>query len=284
MLGNLTLTPDQIDDGNTKLQNAIGVLNRHYWNWDSKTDNYVPSGSYGKQTRVRPPRDIDFIFQLPSDVYHRFQERSGNKQSQLLQEVKEVLAPSNPNTRLRGDGQVVVVPYNTCELEIAPGFLRQGGGYLICDTPNDGRYKWVDPYAEWHALDVADTRANGNVRKLTRILKQWQRYCDVPIKSFHIENLVMETLARLDYAGNDEFWFDWLVRDVLGHMTSRANGAFSMPVTGEIIELGDGWHSKAQSAYASACKACEHEYFNRELDAGDEWQKIFGTMIPRAVT
>jgi hypothetical protein len=233
---------------------------------------------------VRPPRDIDFLFQLPYEVYQRFQQRIGNRQSQLLQEIKDVLAITYPATRIRGDGQVVVVPFNTCELEIAPAFLREGGGYLICDTNDGGRYKWVDPIAELAALDWCDHRFNGNVRKLTCMLKQWQRHCAVPIKSFHIEAIIMETLPQYSYGGNDEYWFDWHVRDVFAHMIQRGNGTFSMPVTGETIQLGDAWLSKAQSAYGRALKACDHERDDQDAAAGDEWQKIFGPMIPRKVS
>lgn len=288
-LGNLALTPEQIADGETKLRGAVVCLNREYWNIGHETLHSVPSGSYAKGTRVRPPRDIDFLFQLPFEVHQRFQQRIGNRQSQLLQEVKDVLAVTNSTTRIRGDGQVVVVPFNTYTLEIAPAFAREGGGYLTCDTNNGGRYKWVDPEAELAALDACDRRFNGNVRKLTRILKQWQRYCDVDIKSFHIEALVMETLPQYSYGGKDEYWFDWLVRDVFAHMTHRANGAFSMPVTGETIQLGDAWLSKALSAYARALKACDYERDDLgapadDAAAGDEWQKIFGAMIPRTVT
>lgn len=288
-LGNLALTPEQIADGEIKLRGAIACLNRDYWDIANNTLHCVPSGSYGKDTRVRPPRDIDFLFQLPFEVYQRFQQRTGNRQSQLLQEVKDVLVASNPATRIRGDGQVVVVPFNTCALEIAPAFAREGGGYIICDTNDGGRYKWVDPDAERAALDSCDRYYNGNVRKLTRLLKQWQRYCDVPIKSFHIEALVMETLPKYTYGGNDEYWFDWLVRDVFAHLIQRANGTFSMPVTGETIHLGDAWLSKAHSAYARALKACAYERDDigspaSDADAGEEWQKMFGTMIPRTVT
>jgi hypothetical protein len=288
LLGALTLTPDQIADGDTKLRGAVDCLNRAYWNVGDETLHSVPSGSYAKGTRVRPPRDIDFLFQLPFEVYQRFQQRSGNRQSQLLQEVKDVLAVTYHATRIRGDGQVVVVPFNSCELEIAPAFAREGGGFLICDTNNGGRYKWVDPAAELATLDAYDRLFNGNVRKLTRMLKQWQRYCDVPIKSFHLEALVMETLPQHDYGGKDEFWFDWLVRDVFAHMTERANGVFSMPVTGEAISLGDAWLSKAQSAHARALKSCDYERNDPgapadDAAAGEEWQKIFGLMVPRTV-
>lgn len=280
LLANLKLTPDQIEDGETKHKGVVASLNRAYWNNSDEFANRLIIGSWGKDTRVRPPRDIDVLFILPVEVYHRFQDRTGNRQSQLLQEVREVLAATYPATNIRGDGQVVVVPFNTYKIEVAPAFHRQGGGFLICDTNDGGCYKHADPLAEVAALDVADRVYNGNVRKLTRILKQWQRHCDVPIKSFHLEALVMEMLATKTYGGADEFWFDWLVRDFFAHMISRATGWFTLPVTGEIIMLGDEWLNRAKTAYARALKACDYERDNYGVLAGEEWQKIFGTEIP----
>ena len=283
-LENLKITEDQTNDGETKHRGVVSCLNRGYWNSSDDAIHRILIGSWGKFTRVRPPRDVDILFVLPVEVYWRFEQRSGNRQSQLLQEVKSWLQPTYPQTDVRGDGQVVVVPFNSCKVEVAPAFQCQGGGYLVCDTHDGGRYKWVHPEAEIAALDGADTALNGNARKLTRILKQWQRHCNVPIKSFQIEALVMEVLPRLIYGGRDEFWFDWLVRDALSHMISRANGWFTMPVTGEVIQLGDAWLSKASSAYGRALRACELEDGNWETLAGDEWQKIFGTMIPTRIS
>lgn len=282
-LENLKITEDQAQDGETKHRGVVSCLNKAYWNSSDETGNRILIGSWGKYTRVRPPRDIDILFVLPVAVYWRFQQRTGNQQSQLLQEVKGWLQATYPQTDMRGDGQVVVVPFNSYKIEVAPAFPREGGGYLICDTNDGGRYKHVDPMAEIAALDAADTRHNGNVRKLTRILKQWQRHCHVPIKSFQIEALVMELLPQLTYGGNDEYWFDWLVRDAFRHMIGRANGWFWMPVTGEVIYLGDEWLSLAESAYARALKACEYEDGNWDALAGDEWRKIFGTMIPMTI-
>jgi hypothetical protein len=225
----------------------------------------------------------DLLFILPFPVYQRFQQRAGNRQSQLLQEVKDYLSQSYPTTRMRGDGQVVVVAFNSYQIEVVPAFIREGGGYLICDTNEGGRYKWVDPIAEISDLHVRDAAHNGNVRKLAQIFKQWQRYCDVPIKSFHLEAMVKAVLRTSAYGGNPEFWFDWLVRDVFASMVGWANGTFQMPVTGEVIGLGDAWLSKATTAYVHALKACDYEQSNQNQAAGDEWQKIFGAMIPQVV-
>ena len=95
--------------------------------------------------------------------------------------------------------------FDTFKVEVAPAFLRQGGGYLICDTNDGGRYKHVDPVAEIAALDAADGTFNENVRKLTRMLKQWQRYCNVPIKSFHLEAMIQEMLPGGPMAATRNF-------------------------------------------------------------------------------
>jgi hypothetical protein len=155
---------------------------------------------------------------------------------------------------------------------------------LICDTNNGGQWKHVDPEGEFAALDAADRQHNGNVRKLTRILKQWQRSCNVPIKSFQLEAMVKELLPTRTYGGKDEFWFDWLVRDAFAHMIGRANGGFWMPgCAREWVPFGDAWLGKAHTAYDRALAACAYEYDNYDVLAGTEWQKIFGTMIPSMV-
>jgi hypothetical protein len=283
-LENIKITADQAEDGETKHKGVVASLNQAYWGSRQETANRILIGSWGKSARVRPPRDVDILFILPVEVYWQFQRRTGNRQSQLLQHMRNVLRVSYPATDIRGDRQVVVVPFNSYGIEVAPAFPCEGGGYLICDTISEGSYKHVDPYAEIAAFNAADVRCNGNVRKLTRILKQWQEYCDVPIKSFHLEEMVKETLPRYFYGGYSEFWFDWLVRDVLAHLISRVNGWFFMPVTGEQIFLGNAWFSKAQTAYQRALRACDYERDNYGILAGDEWQKIFGTMIPSLVS
>ena len=280
LLSNLNLTEDQLADGPTKIKGVAGTLSRAYWNTSDGMANTVLIGSWAKHTWVRPPRDIDCHFVLPIEVYHRFEQRQGNRQSQLLQEVRAVLAATYPLTDISGDRHVVVIRFSTYTVEVAPAFHRQGGGYLVCDTTGTGRYKHVDPAAELTALSSEDSRYNGNVRKLSRMLKQWQRVCNVPIKSFHIEAAVKGALATVSYGGSDEFWFDWLVRDTFGHLLNCKNGTFSMPGTGELIAVGDAWVSRAESAYARAVRACEFERANDDYLAGAEWQKIFGTEIP----
>ncbi len=205
-LGNLAITPVQREDADTKQSGVRACLNRSYWGVSSGTANSLLIGSWGKQTQVRPPRDVDVTFLLPAEVYHRFQARSGNKQSQLLQEIKDILTGTYSTTRMRADGQVVMVPFNSTAIEVAIGFRCNDGNIIICDTNDGGRYKTSTAEAEAVELNAIDSKYNGNARALIRMVKQWQRERNVPLKSFQIERLAIEFIQTWAYSYQDVFW------------------------------------------------------------------------------
>jgi hypothetical protein len=280
----LDLTDQQRQEGHKAQAGLRACLNRHYWGTSSETANSILIGSWGKDTRVRPPRDIDVLFLLPSQVYWQFEQRLGNRQSQLLQEAKTVLLRSYPRTTIRADGQVVVVPFSAVQIEVSLGFKCQDGSIIVCDTHNEGFYKRSTSLAEAADLDTIDTTLYGNVRNLVRMMKQWQRERNIELKSFQIERLAIEFLNSWTYRYRDVFYYDWMVRDFLAYLISRANGYVVMPGTAEIAPLGCDWLSRVQTAYRHSVEACNHEHDNYEALAGTSWQEIFGTAIPILVS
>jgi hypothetical protein len=280
---NVALTPSQRLDGQTKRSGVVGCLNRHYYGFTSGSDNSFLVGSWGKDTAVRPPRDVDMCFVLPVEVYHRLQGHVGNRQSALLQEVKAVLAGTYPDTDMRGDGQVIVVQFDTYCVEVLPAFLLQNRRYWICNTHNGGSYKTTDPSAEVDFVDAVDKTNNHNLRPLIRMLKAWQATCLVPIKSFQLELLAADFIGNSPWRLNDFFYFDWITRDFFAYLYHQANSSVVVPGTNEMIYLGNDWQSRAETAYYRAEKACRYEKINFVQAAGEEWQKIFGQQIPRTV-
>jgi hypothetical protein len=278
---NLSLTSRQYLDGMTKSAGVVNCLNRHYYNSTSDTDHSFVIGSWGKQTATRPPRDVDMYFVLPIAVYHRFQDYSWNRQSALLQEVKEVIAATYPDTDMRGDGQVVIVRFDSYSVEVVPAFALTNGRYWICDTNDGGFYRETDPASEVGYIAAVDGANKGNLRPLIRMVKAWQDYCDVAIKSFQLELLVADFIAKSPWRLYDYFWFDWIARDFFAYLYHRANTFVVVPGTREQIFIGAEWQSRAETAYWRAVKACEHEKYNRVEAAGEEWHKIFGAQIPR---
>jgi hypothetical protein len=279
----LLVTDLQRADGLTKRNGVVGALNRHYYRLASGTDNSLLIGSWGKDTAIRPPRDVDVYFLLPLSVYNRFQGYAWNRQSALLQEVKDVLTNTYPDTDMRGDGQVVLVRFETYSVEVVPAFLLTNDRYWICNTSNGGSYKETDPRAELNHLQATDSINNRNLRPLIRMLKAWQAWCSVPIKSFQLELLAADFLGQSPWRLKDFFWFDWISRDFFAYLYHRANSSVVVSGTAETIYLGNAWQSRAEAAYHRAEKACRHEDLNQIDAAGEEWQKIFGLQIPRTV-
>lgn len=278
---NLRLTPAQQEDGLTKCRGVVSCLNRHYYAVPSQIDNSLLIGSWGKNTATRPPRDVDVYFVLPATVYIRFQNHWWNRQSALLQEVKDVLRGTYPNTDMRADGQVVVVRFDSFSVEVVPAFLLTTGRYWICNTHDGGSYKETDPQAESNYINGIDTTNSQNLRPLIRMLKAWQAYNSVPMKSFQLELLAASFLTQSAWRQKDFFWFDWLIRDFFAYLCHNINSTIIVPGTLENIYLGDAWKSRAESAYSRALKACDYERDNRVENAGEEWRKIFGIEIPQ---
>jgi Second Messenger Oligonucleotide or Dinucleotide Synthetase domain len=279
----LALTPLQYSDGITKSGGVVGCLNRHYYGSESRTDNSFFIGSWGKNTAGRPPRDVDLYFVLPVEVYYRFQGRVWNRQSALLQEVKNALAETYPDTDMSGDGQIVLVRFESYSVEVVPSFLLKSGSYWICDTNNGGRYKENNPWAEVNHIESVDQATNRNLRPLIRMIKAWQDHCSVHIKSFQLELIAAEFLAQSPWRLHDFLWFDWISRDFFLYLYWKANTYITVPGGTEVIYLGNDWQSRAESAYWRAVKACDYEKDNQIAEAGEEWQKIFGQQIPRTV-
>lgn len=280
---NLSLTPTQFLDGMTKRNGVVNCLNRRYYGSTSETEHSFLVGSWGKDTAMRPPRDVDLYFVLPVAVHTRFQAHVWNRQSALLQEVKAALQETNRDTDMSGDGQVVVVRFGSYSVEVVPAFLLTNGRYWICNTNDGGSYKETDPWAEVGYINTIDQANNNNLRPLIRMLKAWQAYCSVPIKSFQLELLAADFISNSPWRFRDFFWFDWITRDFFLHLYHRANTFISVPGTLETIYLGNDWQSRAESAYRRAVKACDHDQYNRVDAAGEEWQKIFGSQIPRTI-
>ncbi len=225
----LALTPVQKLDGFTKRANVVSCLNRAYYRTNSDTDNSFFIGSWAKDTAIHPPRDVDVYFLLPIAVYYRFQAYAWAQQSALLQEVKDKLRATNPNTDINGDRQVVVVNFGSYSVEVVPAFGPSNTGrYWICDTRDGGSYKETAPWDEVNYIEAVDSANARNLRPLIRMLKAWQARCLVPIKSFHLELLASEFIAQSPWRFKDWFYFDWITRDFFEFLYYHANGTVDL--------------------------------------------------------
>ncbi|MFE9941640.1 SMODS domain-containing nucleotidyltransferase [Streptomyces hirsutus] len=277
-LRNIAATESDIEDASRKTNGVAKKLHSHFYE-EPYSDVYRKIiGSYGKGTQVRPPRDVDVLFLMPYTEFERYDSYSGNGQSALLQKVKSVIQERYSTTdKIRGDGQVVVVPFvGGHSVELLPAWRLENNRFVIPDTHDGGSWKIVDHGAEIKNVADSDSFNNGDTRNLIRMMKIWQQHCTVPIKSLVLELRAVRFLANWDYKGKGPLYCDWMVRDYLKELIERARYTHKIPGIKEKCEYGDAWLSRAESAYARAVKACNYEHENKHTEAAFEWRKIFG--------
>jgi SMODS domain-containing protein len=275
-LSDLNLKADERSDAENKAQRVARCLWDKYYSGEFNPNCYVKVGSYGKGTASRPPSDLDVLFLLPPHVYWRVEGLYGNKQSQLLQEVKRALLTTYPRSDLRADGQVVLAPFQTYSVEIVPAFLLTDGTYITANTADGGSWRPSNPVAECQAVAYADSVSAGKATQLLKMLKTWKRECSVEIKSISLEVLARVFLEQWQFRDRGLLYYDWLVRDFFNFMLDYKNGWTLVPGTVEKNDLGDAWLTKCQNAYSRSVKACEYERLDYGRLAAEEWQKIFG--------
>lgn len=274
---NIKLTSDQLADAKTKYDGVCKKIHDNYFSSEYNGSTKLLIGSYGKKTNIRPARDVDVIFMLPPSEYKQSTD-DYNYQSALLQKIKRILKDKYPDTDIRGDGPVVVVNFsNNHFIEVVPAIELTNDKFYIPFTDNGGYWKLDDPRALYKFINDSDIATGGNTRNLIRMIKKWQEYSNVSIKSLVIE--IRAVLFLIDYEHKDKgsTYYDWMVRDYFKQLIEKANNTYTLPGLTEKIDY-DGylWKSKAETAYARAVKACQLESDKDETGAAEEWKKIFG--------
>ncbi len=167
-------------------------LNSHYYGYSSESDHGYVVGSVGRGTAVLGTSDVDLLFDLPSDVYNRFDSYDNNGQSKLLQDVKNVIKERYPRTDVKGDGQAVVISFDSLPftVDLVPAFKQEDGWFKHPDSKDGGSWKKTDPIPEQDACGDEQAVSSGWFRRLCNTLRVWKNN-----EGFHFKGLLIDTLV-----------------------------------------------------------------------------------------
>jgi hypothetical protein len=280
-LSNIQLTEAQLEDAQSKHERVRDVLKKHYYSsgWTGPTSILI--GSYGKGTACRPPTDVDILFIMPSNLFEKYNRPYTNNQSQLLQDVKDVLKVTYPSTTMRADGQVVVVSFSgSFTVEVIPVFRSNNPDtYYTPDTHNGGSWKTTNPAAEKNNITTCNAISAGKATHMIKMSKVWRHVCNVPIKSLAVELVCVEFVKQWEYRDKSTTYYDWMVRDFFPFILARKGGVLAIPGINEYCYIGDAWESRANTALDNAKSACGYEALegdSNNTNANNYWKKTFG--------
>jgi len=205
-----------ISSSHTKIR---GILS------NSDVINIVDSfltGSYARQTMIRPLKDVDFFVQI------HYGNHKNETSGQLLRKILIVLRKAYPLTPISIASPCVTIKFSYCDFEIVPaiGFSDNEELYKIPDNAGTG---WQETYPKipdkW--ITQENKKAEGLFIPTIKILKKWRDTHCRSLRSFHLE-----MLARIAF---DHYKINNYAEGVLAFF-ERANYLFGLYKTAPFIQ------------------------------------------------
>ena len=149
---------------------------------------FFRSGSFGFGTSVRGSSDVDYFAVFAAD-------RLNANSNMSLNTVAAELKARFPNSGVAVDSPAVRVPFGSTlseRHEIVPAWHQKTVNNIrLFGMPNRiGGWMNASPEAHSQYVDRVNQKHGGKVKPLIRLIKSWKYHCDVPIRSFYLENAV----------------------------------------------------------------------------------------------
>lgn len=279
------LQVQSVDSISSRYKTITRRLNTDFWSTTSDTAHSLYVGSYGRNTAIHGFSDLDIVFELPVDVYHRYNAYALNGQSALLQAVRTSMQKTYPNSYVKGDGQVVGLNFTDgISFEIVPVFTNTAGSYTFPDSNGGGSWRTTNPRPEIEAIRTRNNACNKNLVPLCRMMRSWKTKWNVPMGGLLIDGLAHQFIDTWQYKDRSYLYYDFMCRDFFEFLAgqSRQQSYWKAPGSGQHV-YGGGFQTKASSCYSLALEAIAHESATptkREWSAKQKWREIFGTSFP----
>jgi hypothetical protein len=219
------------------------------------------------------------VYILPWSEYERFKN---NRQSALLQEVKNQILVRYPTTKMRGDGQVVVVSFTNYQIEVLPAFENADGSFLYPDTNNGGSWKTTKPRLEIKAITNLHHAKNQNLKTLCKMIRSWKNYHGVAMGGLLIDSVAYNFLNSTTYYDDKSFiYYDYLIRDFFKYLSELQNtNHIFAPGSNQKVYIKKKFQTRAKKAYALVLEAIEAQ---ENPNPNQKWKRIFGRNFPSAI-
>ena len=199
LLADLKLTAAQSQLVNGRLRHLSSFFESY-----ETSRNLMVIGSYGRGTVIRRERDIDVMVVLAAKPYEaRFRSSS---QTDVLYWLRSALNAEYPNTKVStrkvalcldlgaGFGVDLIPVFDVVEIAALSLLTRVWGapsgakGFYL---PN-GRGGWQKTNPPFHQklMTDADTRLDGKLKSIVRLMKLWNLREHARLRSFHLEMMV----------------------------------------------------------------------------------------------
>lgn len=274
LLNNLAI--DNGDVISARYGEITSALNKKFRSSESKTDNTLQVGSYGRRTAIKGASDLDMLYLMPLKSWSTYE--SGG-QYRLLRDAADAIEARYPKTTIKVDRLVVRVLYTNFHIEVQPVFEQNDGGFLFPDSYNDGSWRVTKPREELATTSNVDGAKNGNLRRLCKMARAWRNRHGVGMGGLLIDTLAHNFLTRTTAYDKTSFascgdmataFFEFLADE-------PKQKRYAALGSGQHVKVTARFQGKAKKALAIARKAASAE---KESSRNAKWRKVFGKAFP----
>src|SRR2546428_3190808 len=279
----LEITKTEQDDASRRQQEVRACIKRSF---DIEKD--FLTGSYARNTKTKPLKDVDIFFVLgegekqrrqqpPSTILDAFEQclRKEYGSDQVERNRRSVTVSFEKRSQTQGgeEGKVLSV-------DAVPAF--DCGRYY--EIPDDDLGQWIksDPEAHKEQATKKNDSLNGNWVPLVKMIKRWNREAGKPIKpSFLIEAMALKLVDTpfSSYPGEIRMFFA-AAADRLDETWPDPAG-FGPPVCDQMDQASRHKAREAlRAAEVKAALAFRAEQQGRQGEALSLWQAILGSYFP----
>lgn len=271
------LTVSNVTTISTRYGEITSALNKQFRSTESRSDNSLQVGSFGRKTAINGVSDLDMLYIMPRTQWEYYDKLGG--QLKLLQDTKEAIIKRYPLTKIRVDRLVVTVTYKNFHIEVQPVFEQNDQSYKYPDTNNGGIWKPTKPREEMDALATQDAAKNNNLRRLCKMARAWKNKHGVFMGGLLIDTLAYNFLSSTsEYDQKSYRSYGLLSRDFFKYISELpVQGEYAAPGSKQRVKVKKKFQRRANKAYKLCLKAIEAENQN---NVNDKWKNIYGRPFP----
>ncbi len=170
----------------------------------------IDSGSYNRDTNIRPLDDVDTFAVLNRKEWSDFFGNLPVPQNVLTKFKNYLTDLPEYKDKVSQDRPCVTVELSKIDFDVLPAFSMAGGGYLI---PNHTLTGWTTTYPESLSanLNSINSLRNYKVKPSIKAIKYWNRENGKVIPSYHIEEVAISIFQSFyfnNYKESIKHWFD----------------------------------------------------------------------------
>lgn len=270
------ITLDNYDNMKKTAGEIAKKLNSYYYGieGDMSSHMYIV-GSVGRKTAIRGSSDLDILFDLPEEIYDKYNGYKSYGQSALLQDVKSVLAERYPKTNISGDGQVVVIAFNKYTVELVPAFQNNDGSFTYPDTHDGGSWKTTNPIPEQEECKSCNYSSDGIYYDVCHMIRSWKNSIGLSMGGLLIDTLVYDVFLEKEYFKEYEYrdYFSILmcVFEYFKNQDKKRSYWFAVGSNQKVYNSNNGeFVTKAKETY---------EKINEAIESGNEIEGVLAELL-----